>query len=154
VNLRDLDTFYAERIRALQNDYPEAHAALLNWARWSRDCPPIGRGIAPPALWDQFKADENEEYGGNHEIPAERLAQADAKAEAPEKEPYNEKEAALLDDRIHGPGGLPVYLKELLRIAYVSRAVHESQFPHKYGCSEDAFRERLEEALRFVGRFA
>ena len=154
MNLRDIDIF-AEQVRALQAMYPKAHAALANWASWSRDrhkvYPP---GVTANPMWESFKRDENEDYGEQHEIPAERLAQTDIKVEAHEREDYDEKAGAILDERMHSPGGLGVDIRRALKVAYVSRYLLEAQFPKAAGCSEDAFRERLEAALLFASRFA
>jgi hypothetical protein len=154
MNLRDLDTFYAERIRALQNSYPEAHDILVTWGKWSRDRHKVyPAGVSPKPMWEQAIQSNFDDLGEDHDIPAERLAQADAKSEAPEREDYDEKTGREIDERIHAPGGLGTSVRLAIKVAYVSRYLPEDQFPRAAGCSEDAFRERLEEALRFVGRF-
>lgn len=157
MNLRDLDqdAIYAERIRSLQSEHAKAHAALRNWAAWSRDrhkvYPP---GTTANPMWEQYRPNEGDDYGEEHAIPETRLAQDDIKVEAPEKEDYDEKSGYDLDTRIHGYGGLSPTVRLALRVAYVSRYLPEGQFHKAAGCSQDAFRERLLEALLFVSRFA
>lgn len=150
----DLDT---ARIRALQGIYFREHAALMNWGRWSND----RRGIFPKAagsiLGAQYRRSEGEEYGDETKPDQERLARVAAmprRSEPRERLPYEEKTAVILDERIHHPGGLNVEIRRCLRIAYVTREVPEDQFAKRAGCLVDTFCERLEEALRFVRRFA
>jgi len=142
----------AIRIRALQGMNEPAHLALVNWGRWSRDrhgiFPP---GITPPGLWNQalpskFGDFADEEEGQRVEV------QEPAKAEAAEKEPYDEKAGTVLDERVHHPS-FPQYLRDILKVAYVTREVPEDQFPRLIGCTEDSFCERLEACLKYVGRF-
>jgi hypothetical protein len=102
-------------------------------------------------MWEQFKRDENEDYGD--ERPLEERQDAPVKAEAAERPEYDEKLAILLDERIHGYGGLPEFQRLAIRMAYVSSEVPEYQFPVHCGCPLDAYCERLEASLRFVGRF-
>ena len=148
----DLSEVFTAQVRGLQAIYPEAHEALKNWAAWSRDRSGIfPAGITAPSLWDQFKRDENEDWG--EEQPQVQVPEAPVKAEAAEKQPYDERAGVILDERIHGPGGLPEYQRLVLKVAYVSTALPEDQFPRACGCPPHAFTERLEAALRFVGRF-
>lgn len=146
------------RVRSIQSAHYRAHAALTNWGDWSADRKGIYPRLKPPSVWDQFKRDENEEYGEvkpeDERGPAVAIQREPPKAEAAEKKAYNELEAIQLDERIHGYGGLPVEIRHALRAAYVTREVPEEQFPAASGCSEDAFCERLTAALDFVGRFA
>jgi hypothetical protein len=150
----DLSDEIVIRIRSLQERYSTEHLALVNWGAWSRDRKTIGPRDSKPHIWQEAVQSKFDDYGEDHAIPAERLAQADAKSERPEEDPYNEREGALLDERMHGPGGMPLYLRQLLRVAYVSREVPEYQFPRACGCLPDTFCEGLESALVFVSRFA
>lgn len=147
----DLSEAFVLQIRALQAMNPEAHQALLNWGLWSQDRYCIGPKDARPSMWHQFKPDENEDWG-EPEADTPRT-DAPVKAEGPEKRPYDEKMGVELDERIHGPGGLSEALRDILKVAYVRRDIHESQYPRAAGCSNEAFAERLEGALVFVGRF-
>lgn len=140
------------RIRTLQSMYWDAHQALTNWGHWSADRRGIFPTQAPPAMWDQFKRDEREDYG-DEQPPAVTAEAALPKAEAAPRPEYDERSAVALDERIHGYGGLPLEMRVAMRVAYVSREVPEEQFPRFTGCSEDGFCERLEHCLRFVGRF-
>lgn len=159
--MRDLDwrEIAAARIRALQGLHADAHAALLNWGAWSRDRRGIFPALAAPAMWDQFRRDGTEGYAEEGEGvkpgDTEPVETPPAKAEAAEREPYQELPARILDERMHGPGGLGNEIRRALRIAYVSVDIPEYQFPHLSSCggSVDRYCERLEEALRFVGRF-
>lgn len=154
---RDIEAgeIFSARVRGLQAIYPEAHQALVNWGSWSRDragiFPP---GIIPPGLWNEAVPSKFGDFADASDLErVEVVEQTEAKAEAAEKEPYDEKQGALLDERIHGLGGLAVYQREALRVAYVTREVPEDQFARLSGCTEDAFCERLEACLMFVRRF-
>ncbi len=150
---RDLEAaeIFTARIRALQGIYAAAHGALRNWGAWSRDRRGIYPTMAPPGMWAQYKPDEGEEYGDEIEGPL--LVTVPVKAEGPDHEPYDEKTALILDERMHGAGGLSQMLRESMKIAYVTLEVPEQQFPRLAGCTDDAFCERLEGCLLFVGRF-
>jgi hypothetical protein len=152
MNLADFDALTAE-IRAIQSLFPEAHAALVNWASWSRDCAPAsGRGIKPSPVFREYRSsdyDEVEEVAASVEAPV--------KAEAAEKEPYDQTSAEILDDRIHGPGGLSETYKRTIRVAYYVRGIMERQMPYACGWKagqEHRFMEDLSAALNFVKRFA
>lgn len=147
----DFDMFPL-RVRDLQARYQKAHEALLCWGNWSRD----RRGLYPadsrPSIWDQFKRDENEAWGDED---AEKLvAEAPAKAERAEEEPYDELQGTIMDERLHLPGGPCLIVRQALVVAYVRRDIHESQYPRAAGCIQDQFLERLEGGLMFAGRFA
>lgn len=145
----------AARIRGLQGIYTEAHEALRNWGAWSRDRRGIFPTLTPPAMWDQFKRDGTEGYADEGEREPEAVETPPAKAEAAEREPYQELPARVLDERMHSPGGLNNEIRRALRIAYVSVDIPEYQFATLASCggNVDRYCERLEEALRFVGRF-
>jgi hypothetical protein len=152
----DLSEEFVLRVRGLQAIYPEAHAALLNWANWSRDRSGIfPRGVTPPSIWNEYDQEGAGKDGWGEEQeqmpPAEDVP---VKAEAAEKLPYDEKAGTILDERLHGPGGLGSDWRLVLKIAYVSRDLPESQFPRACGCPPHAFAERLESCLMFVSRFA
>jgi hypothetical protein len=145
-------------IRELQAKHHKAHEALQNWAKWSRDrrgiYPP---GAVPPAIWNDApvsKWEFEEELDYN---PYQKLnIQTAEKGDRPEEEDYDEKTAVVLDERIHGHGGLSEYQRSALEVAYVTRYTPEERF-HKLcnpPCQPSTFRERLGEALRFVERFA
>lgn len=151
--LRDCDIETA-RIRALQAIYSEAHQALCNWGLWSSDKRFIYPTLKPPALWNQFARSKVEEWGDEMESPVRLVLSGPAKPEPRERDPYDEKKAIALDERIHGSGGLRLDIRQMLKIAYATGEVPEYQFPALCGCSLDTLCERLEEALRFVRRFA
>lgn len=144
----DLET---ARIRGLQAIYAKSHAALSNWGRWSADRSDIYPKMNPPSIWDQFARSKVTEWGeeGEHAYAILQVV----KSEPAEKRPYDERTACKLDERLHGAGGLPDYIRLCLRTAYVTKEIPEDQFPRLSGCTLDAFCERLEAALRFVSRF-
>lgn len=150
-----VDFSFTEHVRALQAIHSEAHEALLNWGRWSRDL----KRVFPPGIPESptFREATPSKFGDFADdsdlLRVEVVAQTETKAERSEEEPYDERSGALLDERIHGYGGLPIFIREVLKAAYVSREVPEEQFHRMAGCSRDAFRERLEAGLIFVRRF-
>lgn len=144
--------FFIARVRSLQARHSRAHAALLNWGHWSADRRGIFPGMRPPGLWNNFKRSEVQEWG-EEQAPSVAIAMQPIKPEPPEKSHYDERTALVLDERIHGYGGLGLEHKRLLRVVYVSREVPEDQFPKLTGCGEDGFCDRLELALLFVEKF-
>lgn len=147
----DLET---ARIRGLQAIYAKAHGALISWGRWSMDRRGIFPREAKPSL--NYNRDEKEDYGEETFPDEERLARIAStpiRSSPADRLPYDEKTALVLDERIHHPGGLGVEVRRCLRIAYATREIPESQFSQRSGCLPHIFCERLEEALRFVGRF-
>lgn len=140
------------RIRSLQAIHNEAHQALVNWGRWSRDRYKIfPKPIESPSIWDEAVPSKFGDFADEGE--GERIeTTGPAKAERAEKEPYDELKGHQLDERIHARDGLAQYLRDALKMAYVSREVPEDQFPRLTGCSEDTFCERLESCLIFVSR--
>lgn len=145
--------FFIQRVRNLQFLHTRAHVALVNWGHWSADKRGIFPTLRPPGLWNNFKRSEVEEWG-EETAPTLSLVREPIKAEPREKDPYDERTALVLDERIHGYGGLGLEHKRALRIAYVSREVPEDQFPKAAGCSEDGFCDRLQACLTFVERFS
>lgn len=150
MNRLDGNEILIAQIRALQAIHAQAHEALKAWGAWSMDRRGIFPTMSPPGLWDQYRAAEGEEYG---EEPKEAPLAIPVKSEGPETPPYDEKLATVLDERMHGPGGLAMFQRHVVKIAYATRELPEYQMPRQAGCTEDAFRERLEAALLFVGRF-
>lgn len=159
----EFDTFPLQ-VRELQARHDAAHKALVNWGAWSRDDPQRPQGIRAPSVWDQVKRDETEAYGDREDAEVIADPEEPAKAEAGEKEAYNQLRAEDLNDRIHASGGLPDYVRLVLRVAYVfslpeeqyvreARAIEWRWQLENAGCTKDGFLERLEEGLRFVGRF-
>ncbi len=144
--------FFIQRVRSLQSRHDRAHAALLNWGHWSADRRGIFPSLAPPRVWNQFKRSEVQEWG-EEGAPAVAIQAHPIKPEPREISPYDERTALVLDERIHGYGGLGLDHKRALRIAYVSREVPEDQFPRAADCSEDGFCDRLEICLLFVSKF-
>lgn len=144
---------FVGRVRLIQEMHDRAHMALKNWGDWSADRRGIFPRLSPPSLWNQFKRNELDEYG-DEQAPTVVADAGPAKAEPVELRPYDERQALNLDERLHGYGGLSLSVRQALRVAYVTREVPEDQFPRATGCNEDAFCERLMEALLFVERFA
>jgi hypothetical protein len=156
---------FAAQVRALQGIYHDAHLALMNWGAWSRDLRRVfPADIVPSPTWREAQHSKFGDFGDEVdearrvEEEVHRAAQVEVKGEAAEREPYEERRALILDERMHGPGGLSLEVRRVLRIAYGAkqneRSAHVNQFPRFAGCTEDAFRERLEVALQFVTRFA
>jgi hypothetical protein len=144
-------------IRDLQSQFHAAHEALANWGRWSRDkrgiYPP---GVVPPAIWNdapvsKWEIEEEPDYD-----PYKKILTVAEKGDRQEEEDYDEKTAVMLDERIHGHGGLSESLRSVLEVAYVTRYTPEDRM-HRLctpPCQPHAFRERLAECLAFVSRFA
>lgn len=160
--MNDMADLFPARVRGLQAIYPEAHLALLNWGAWSRHDSERPQGIHSPTFYESAKIEEWGEKDDEDVVVVE--TSGPAKADARDEEPYNVTSGGDLDSRIHGAGGLPDFVRLVLRVAYVY-TVPEAQYVREAkaigwrwqlndaGCNEDAFCERLEAGLRFVGRF-
>jgi len=109
--------------------------------------------LKPPSVWNQFKRSELDEYGDIPEATP-RIIVVEPKPEPFEAPPYDALQASEMDKRLHGYGGPSNEFRRAVRAAYVTRELPEDQFPKACGCGEDAFCERLESVLKFVGRFA
>ena len=158
---RDVDQAEIERsmIRALQAMYSKEHRALVNYARWGKHgrCGPSGYPTRCKSIPDHDSKEwEAAGYGGEVEVPPERRAQDDRRAERDETEPYDKAAAILLSDRLHGVGGLPEYLLSVIKVAYCESVnIPEDKF-HLLctpSTTPEEFRQRLEDSLIFVGRF-
>lgn len=149
MNDLDVQELEALRIRALQGRFHVEHEALLNWGAWSRDrC--IGPRLARQHLLDAHDGDIE---GYAEEGEAAKASAVEAKAERPQ-EKYDEKSAAILDERIHSAGGMGTEARKALRTAYVDGGPREGRWYLYANCpTPQAFVERLEAALRFVRRF-
>jgi hypothetical protein len=143
-------------IRDLQSQFHAAHEALANWGRWSRDkrgiYPP---GVVPPAIWNdapvsKWEIEEEPDYD-----PYKKILTVAEKGDRLEEEDYDEKTAVMLDERIHGHGGLSESLRSALEVAYVTRYTPEDRM-HKLTSpptTASGFRERLSACLVYVSRF-
>lgn len=146
----DQQELEAIRIRALQDRFPVEHEALLNWGAWSRDRKGMYPALSQPKMFEQYVHDETEGYGEESE-PAYTENVVMVKAER-EEETYDEKSAIALDERIHQ--GLAEYLRIALRTAYVDGGPREGRYYVYANCpTPDAFLERLQAGLAYVGRF-
>lgn len=152
MNPADLDVFVAQ-VAALQNMQMKAHAALQNWGAWSRDRG-VGPRMARQHLLDQHDGDL-EGYGEDGDVLQRVEPQEAAKMERKE-ETYEEKPAVILDERIHGSGGLPASIRMVLRVAYIDGGPDVGKWwsDGRADCAVPGhFLERLEAGLKFVGRF-
>ena len=146
----DLSEVFTAQVRALQAMYPAAHAALCNWAYWSRDRVGIGPSeYLPPnpvfAAIDRGEWDRD----GYGEIEPEGWTPppttGEERADRAEQEPYNEREADALDVYLHSR--FPWNVRKCLVAAYVSRTAPEQDFPGMARCSHEEFLNRLELVL-------
>lgn len=151
MNLADFDIFPL-RIRKLQEDHAAGHRALVNWGLYSRDRYKIGpKGTVSPKSFEKATSGLPEGYAEESDVALDDGIEA--KAEMGYREPYNEQEAAILCERIHGPGGLSDTVRDCLAMVYIQIYVLPEKYPGYSGCTPDAFCARLEEGLLFVERF-
>lgn len=155
----DHSDVFAARIRALQAIYEPAHRALINWGLWSRDRAGFQRGLTRSQIYNEYRwNDEEEGYADPSDycqvIINPEAAQLPAKAERVVDDPYNERDGMILDERIHGSGGLEPSSRPVIRVVYVYRDVRESLYPTYTGLMPEAVVERLEAALRWTTRFS
>lgn len=152
----DMADDFAVRVRDLQGTFAAAHRALMNWGAYSRDRAGFQRGITKSQALSQYRYNEEEEGYADPTDACLVLIKTDApaKAEKVQDEPYDERAGMILCERIHGPGGLMLDARPVIRVAYVFRDVPEYQYPYRLGLLPDAVLERLEMGLRFAARFA
>ena len=152
----DMTDDFPIRVRDLQGTFAAAHRALLNWGAYSRDRAGFQRGITRSQALNQYRYNEDEEGFADPNDACLVLIKTDApaKAEKVQDEPYDERAGMILCERIHGPGGLMVDARPVLKVAYVFRDVPEYQYPYRTGLLPDTVLERLEMGLRFAARFA
>lgn len=157
MNMRDIDPAAIEReqIRALQDRYQAAHAALENWGAYSRDRDDRPAWITAPSWPHQVDSSKWEiEDEGRYEVRVE-YAHPPERGDRREPEPHDEKAAIALCERIHGPGGLPDYLRATIKTAYYKPPIclSDCHIFCKPPTTQSGFRERLEECLKFVSRW-
>ena len=148
---------FPARVRGLQAIYAGGHKALVNWGAYSRDRAGFERGVTSPRTAKEYHYTEGDEegYADPHDACLVLIrTNAPAKAEKVQDEPYNERDAAILCERMHGPGGLMVEARPVLKVAYVLRYIQEYEYPYRTGLLPDTVLERLEMGLRFAARFA
>ena len=145
----------AEGIRSLQAEHYRAHEALENWGRYSRDRDDKPAGVVTPA-WPREAPTNKWEHDATDEKPQRiEYDTPPEKGDRPEPEPYDPAGAIELCTRMHGPGGLPEYLRDVVKVVYYQRPAREDRM-HEFcspPCQPSTFKERLGECLRYVGRF-
>lgn len=140
----DLSEVFTAEVRGIQALFPEAHQALLNWGRWCRDRVGIfPSGIVPPAIYESINRQEwdKDGYGEEQDEPQRLPTTETAKAERPDLDPYNEKEAIALDEFLHTRFTWPY--RRCLVVAYVLHDAHDYQYPSLSKCTHSEFLERL-----------
>ena len=152
----DMTDDFPIRVRDLQGTFAADHRALMNWGAYSRDRAGFQRGITRSQALNQYRYNEDEEGFADPNDACLVLIKTDApaKAEKVQDEPYDERAGMILCERIHGPGGLMVDARPVLKVAYVFRDVPEYQYPFRTGLLPETVLERLEMGLRFAARFA
>jgi hypothetical protein len=136
------------RIRAIQAAHPEAHEALKNWGRWSRDLNGVFPTLAGPGIWNLADTDKFDDFGDEQPRPRLRLVDQ-AKSERLEEPKADERSAKQLDELIHKPA-FPAIWRKVLRAAYVTAESPEYQFPALSTTSEDDFCMFLDGVLAHV----
>ena len=144
VNHEDL---FTAQVRALQAIYGPAHQALLNWAAWAHDLGKHPTALAAPAVWDLAPRSQ----WGDWADEQEKVEHSDAgKAEAAEKEEYDERLAEATNKTLHpGNDSFPAVYRRVIRIAYYWR-IPEYQLPTQCRMDHDNFLRFLEGALQSV----
>ena len=145
-----------ESIRNLQATHIRGHEALDNWGRYSRDRDDKPSGVTSPAIYGAAPSSKWEHDAVGEAPQRIEYLTPPEKGDRSEPEPYHEGKARDLCERMHSPGGLAEYVRDVARVVYCQRPAREDRM-HEYcvpACTPDAFRERLAEALRFAARFA
>ena len=145
----------AEGIRSLQAEHYRAHEALENWGRYSRDRDDKPAGVISPAIYGAAPTSKWDHDAVGDAPQRIEYAYPPEKGDRAEPEPYEEGAARDLCERMHGPGGLPEYLRDVVKVVYYHRPAREDRM-HEFcspPCQASTFKERLGECLRYVGRF-
>lgn len=146
----DWQEIFAAQVRALQAMYPQAHRSFQDWASWSRDTgviPGLTNHIKGPSFWDQYDP-ANDKEGWGDEIEAEPVHQPEIRAEAAEKDPYDERRGEEIDRCIHHPD-FPAVWRRVIKAAYYFR-LPEYQHPQACRLDPDNFLRFLEGALQRI----
>lgn len=149
VNARavDHDELFVIQVRALQCMYPQAHRDLQQWGAWSHDSgtiPGLTNHIKSPSFWDQY--DPASDAEGYADTEAQPIApQVEVRAEAAERDPYDEKRGEEIDRLIHNPN-FPAVFRRVIKCAYYFR-VPEFQYARTARVDPDNFLRFLEGAL-------
>jgi hypothetical protein len=85
---------FTGQVREIQARYPNAHASLLNWARWTREIKGIYPGLEVWRGWNMGKPIEGKEIDGSHGANDEDIANRKR------SEPLKEVKADPLDDGV------------------------------------------------------
>ena len=101
---------FQQLVRNVEDAFPEAHADLLNWGRWSDERFP---GCPPEYVLPRFL-----ELVGEDEHDREPRSQRELVREAPP----NERQAIAMDVRIHNPEFVALW-RSILFVNYVWRPV-------------------------------
>ena len=132
---------YAGQVREIQARYTHAHAALLNWARWTREIKGIYPCLAPCHIWTMGKPDEGhageDDHGAGdttHRKRSEPLTEV--KSDPLDEEESLERIAVELDVRLTH-ADFPTTWRMVIKAAYCYKRVPiaEHQYPHEAGFS-------------------
>lgn len=152
-NVSDLDwqAIYAQQVRDIQASNPLAHAALQNWALWSRELQGVFPALIPPSIWDLAKPGDRTDWV---EAPAdiERVEQAEVKAERLENR--TSADARLgeeIDIRIHALHFPPIW-RRVVKATYFTRELPEYQMPREARVGYEGFLVFLDGSLRHLER--
>lgn len=144
----DHDELFVIQVRALQFMYPEAHRDLQTWGSWSHDSgtiPGLTNHIKSPSFWDQYDPANDAQGWGDNEGTAVIVPQLEARAEAAEAEPYDQKRGEEIDRLIHAPE-YPAVFRRVIKCTYYFR-IPEFQYARTARLDPDNFLRFLEGAL-------
>lgn len=152
-NVSDLDwqAIYAQQVRDIQASCPVAHAALKNWALWSRELQGVFPTLSPPGIWDLAKPGDPTDWV---EAPADiqRVEQTEVKPERLEKpQTADARLGEEIDIRIHALH-FPTIWRRCVRAAYLTREIPEYQMPREARVGHNGFLVFIDGALRYVDR--
>lgn len=145
MNARAVDhsELFVIQVRALQCMYPRAHRDFQQWGSWCWDTgqiPGLTNHIKSPSFWDQYVPEA--EGWGEAEAATD---QAEVRAEAVEREPYDQKRGEEVDRVIHDPD-YPEVWRKIIKCAYYFR-IPEFQYARTARLDPDNFLRFLEGAL-------
>lgn len=148
---------FAGEIRSVQAAYPQAHQALKNWGRWSRelhDIPGLTNDLKAPGLYEgadrknwEFAQDGETGIDTPEAIAKRCAADKRVKRERADDLKADDKLGHELDLLIHDYQNFAAIWRVVLKAAYCSREIPEYQFPNEAKLRHEPFLTFLDGAL-------
>lgn len=153
-NVSDLDwqTIYAQKVRDIQASCPLAHAALKNWALWSRELHGLFPALIPPSIWDMAEPGGQSDWVEPPKDVERAEQMPDAKHERIERPIAPDvRLGEEIDVRIHALHFPPIW-RRVVKATYYTRELPEYQMPREARVGYEGFLVFLDGSLQHIER--